>query len=282
MIVDYAHTDDALKNILAVARDFVQPRSGRVITLFGCGGDRDRSKRPLMGQAAGRASDVVVVTSDNPRSEEPELILQDVLPGLKGSKAKVLVEPDRERAIRLAIGEARRGDMVLLAGKGHEKTQVLRDRVIPFDDAAIALDALRALGKAPMKLATARDCPLDRRGPAGLERRCARAAGDRLLHRLAHASSPAICSSPYAASVTRPTTLFSRLSSTAPEPPSLPAAKPAIFSRLRVLTPYCSWTIRSKRCRRSRPRCGGIGTNASSPSPAVQARPPRRRRSPRF
>lgn len=100
-----------------------------------------------MGQAAGRASDVVVVTSDNPRSEEPELILQDVLPGLKGSKAKVLVEPDRERAIRLAIAEARRGDIVLLAGKGHETTQVLRDREIPFDDAAIALDALRALGK---------------------------------------------------------------------------------------------------------------------------------------
>jgi UDP-N-acetylmuramoyl-L-alanyl-D-glutamate--2,6-diaminopimelate ligase len=148
VIVDYAHTDDALKNILEVARDFVQP-SGRVITLFGCGGDRDRSKRPLMGQAAGRASDVVVVTSDNPRSEEPELILQDVLPGLKGSMAKVLVEPDRERAIRLAIGEARRGDMVLLAGKGHEKTQVLRDRVIPCDDAAIALDVLRALGKRP-------------------------------------------------------------------------------------------------------------------------------------
>ncbi len=147
VIVDYAHTDDALKNVLAVARDFVQPRSGRVITLFGCGGDRDRRKRPLMGQAAGRASDVVVVTSDNPRSEEPELILQDVLPGLKGSKAKVLVEPDRERAIRLAIAEARRGDIVLLAGKGHETTQVLRDREIPFDDAAIALDALRALGK---------------------------------------------------------------------------------------------------------------------------------------
>jgi UDP-N-acetylmuramoyl-L-alanyl-D-glutamate--2,6-diaminopimelate ligase len=149
VIVDYAHTDDALRNILEVARDFVQAGGGRVITLFGCGGDRDRSKRPLMGGAAGRASDVVVVTSDNPRSEDPELILQDVLPGLKGSEAKVLVEPDRERAIRLAIGEARRGDMVLLAGKGHEKTQVLSDRVIPFDDAAIALDALRDRGEHP-------------------------------------------------------------------------------------------------------------------------------------
>jgi UDP-N-acetylmuramoyl-L-alanyl-D-glutamate--2,6-diaminopimelate ligase len=147
VIVDYAHTDDALRNILTVARDFVQTGGGRVITLFGCGGDRDRSKRPLMGQAAGEASDVVVVTSDNPRSEDPETIALDVLPGLAGSKAKVLVELDRPRAIALAIREARRGDMVLLAGKGHEKTQVLKDRVIPCDDAAIALDLLRALGK---------------------------------------------------------------------------------------------------------------------------------------
>jgi UDP-N-acetylmuramoyl-L-alanyl-D-glutamate--2,6-diaminopimelate ligase len=147
VIVDYAHTDDALRNILAVARDFVQPGGGRVITLFGCGGDRDRSKRPLMGRAAGAASDVVVVTSDNPRSEDPERIVQDVLPGLRESKAKVVVEPDRERAIRIAIAEARRGDLVLLAGKGHEKTQVLRDRVVPCDDAGIALEVLRALGK---------------------------------------------------------------------------------------------------------------------------------------
>jgi UDP-N-acetylmuramoyl-L-alanyl-D-glutamate--2,6-diaminopimelate ligase len=100
-----------------------------------------------MGEAAGQASDVVVVTSDNPRSEDPEAILRDVLPGLTGSQATVLIEPDRERAIWLAIGEARGGDMVLLAGKGHEKTQVLRDRVIPLDDAAIALDALRSRGK---------------------------------------------------------------------------------------------------------------------------------------
>lgn len=138
VIVDYAHTDDALKNVLSAARDFVRPRGGRVITLFGCGGDRDRSKRPLMGQAAGAASDVIVLTSDNPRSEDPQAILDDVLVGLRGARASVLVEPDRERAIRLAIGEARPGDLVLLAGKGHEKTQILRDRVIPFDDAAVA------------------------------------------------------------------------------------------------------------------------------------------------
>lgn len=138
VIVDYAHTDDALRNVLAAARDFVSAAHGRVITLFGCGGDRDRAKRPLMGRAAGSASEVVVLTSDNPRSEDPRAILDDVLAGLKGTSAKVVVEPDRRRAIEIAIGEAEAGDLVLLAGKGHEKTQVLRDRVIPFDDAEIA------------------------------------------------------------------------------------------------------------------------------------------------
>jgi UDP-N-acetylmuramoyl-L-alanyl-D-glutamate--2,6-diaminopimelate ligase len=147
VIVDYAHTDDALKNVLAAARDFVKRTDGRVITLFGCGGDRDRTKRPLMGRAAGIASDLVVLTSDNPRSEDPEAILNDVLPGLRGSRAAVLVEPDRERAIRLAIAEARRGDLVLLAGKGHEKTQILRDRVVPFDDAAIARGILETMAR---------------------------------------------------------------------------------------------------------------------------------------
>ncbi len=147
VIVDYAHTDDALKNILAAARDFVKRTDGRVITLFGCGGDRDRTKRPLMGRAAGIASDLVVLTSDNPRSEDPEAILNDVLPGLRGSRAAVLVEPDREQAIRLAIAEARQGDLVLLAGKGHEKTQILRDRVVPFDDAAIARGILETMAR---------------------------------------------------------------------------------------------------------------------------------------
>jgi UDP-N-acetylmuramoyl-L-alanyl-D-glutamate--2,6-diaminopimelate ligase len=145
VIVDYAHTDDALKNVLSAARDFVRQSKGRVITLFGCGGDRDRTKRPLMGRAAGTASDVVVLTSDNPRSEDPQSILDDVLPGLQGARAFVIIEPDRERAIRLAIEEARPGDLVLLAGKGHEKTQILRDRVIPFDDAAVARKVLQAM-----------------------------------------------------------------------------------------------------------------------------------------
>ncbi len=144
MVVDYAHTDDALRNIIAVARAFVSRGGGRVITMFGCGGDSDRTKRPLMGQAAGEGSDVVVLTSDNPRGEDPLAIIEQVLPGLKQTSAKVLVEPDRQRAIALAIAEARPGDLVLLAGKGHEKTQTIGDRVIPFDDVAIARQILMA------------------------------------------------------------------------------------------------------------------------------------------
>ncbi len=147
VVVDYAHTDDALRNIIAVAREFASNRGGRVITMFGCGGDRDRSKRPLMGQAAGAGSDVVVVTSDNPRGEDPLAIIEEVLPGLSGTPAKVIVEPDRHRAIELAIAQARQGDLVLLAGKGHEKTQTIGDRVIPFDDVAIARQVLRAHGR---------------------------------------------------------------------------------------------------------------------------------------
>jgi UDP-N-acetylmuramoyl-L-alanyl-D-glutamate--2,6-diaminopimelate ligase len=144
VVVDYAHTDDALRNIIAVAREFVSQRGGRVITMFGCGGDRDRSKRPLMGHAAGAGSDVVVLTSDNPRGEDPVAIIDQVLPGLRDTPAPVIVEPDRHRAIELAIAQARPGDLVLLAGKGHEKTQTIGGRVIPFDDVAIARQVLRA------------------------------------------------------------------------------------------------------------------------------------------
>src|SRR5208337_3084312 len=125
VIVDYAHTDDALRNLTAVARDFLAQRGGhgRVITVFGCGGDRDRSKRPLMGEVAGTGSDFVVLTSDNPRSENPLDIMNDALPGLQRSGARYTMEPDRSKAIALAIGEARPGDIVLIAGKGHEKVQ---------------------------------------------------------------------------------------------------------------------------------------------------------------
>jgi UDP-N-acetylmuramoyl-L-alanyl-D-glutamate--2,6-diaminopimelate ligase len=143
VVVDYAHTDDALRNLTSLAREFAG-RDHRVITLFGCGGDRDRAKRPKMGRAAGEGSDFVVLTSDNPRSEDPEAIMADALPGLLATGTAFAAEPDRARAIRLALEAARPGDIVLLAGKGHEKEQVLRDRTIPFDDAAIAAEALQA------------------------------------------------------------------------------------------------------------------------------------------
>ena len=120
--VDYAHTDDALKNLIAVARDLVTENGrGRVITMFGCGGDRDRAKRPLMGRAAAQGSDFVIVTSDNPRSENPQAIIQDILPAIEATSVKFAVEPDRGKAISMAIAAAQPGDIVLLAGKGHEK-----------------------------------------------------------------------------------------------------------------------------------------------------------------
>ena len=120
VLIDYAHTPDALENILTTVRDFT---SGRVICLFGCGGDRDRSKRPQMGAIAGTLADVAVVTSDNPRTEEPEAILRDILGGMEGTPAQRYVEPDRRAAIRLALDQARPGDTVVLAGKGHETYQ---------------------------------------------------------------------------------------------------------------------------------------------------------------
>ncbi|MGB7189064.1 MAG: UDP-N-acetylmuramoyl-L-alanyl-D-glutamate--2,6-diaminopimelate ligase, partial [Acidobacteriaceae bacterium] len=143
VVVDYAHTDDALRNLTALAREFVSGSGGRVLTLFGCGGDRDRTKRPLMGRAAGEGSDLVFLTSDNPRSENPEAILADVVPGLDATGVKYILEPSREKAIRMALHEARAGDIVLLAGKGHEKTQTLKTGAIPFDDAAVALNLLK-------------------------------------------------------------------------------------------------------------------------------------------
>lgn len=144
VVVDYAHTDDALRNLTALAREFVQQAGlkGRVITVFGCGGDRDRSKRPLMGDAAGKGSDFVVLTSDNPRSEDPIAIINDALVGLQRSGTKYKVEPDRKAAIALAIQEARPGDIVLLAGKGHEKVQISREGKLPFDDVEVAKQVL--------------------------------------------------------------------------------------------------------------------------------------------
>lgn len=145
IVVDYAHTDDALRNVISAARE-LKPK--RVITLFGCGGDRDRTKRPLMGQTAAEFSDYVVLTSDNPRSEDPIAIMNDALVGLRRFDTPHTIEPDRAKAIRAALREARAGDIVILAGKGHETYQVLKDRIIHFDDREVARGVLRELGYA--------------------------------------------------------------------------------------------------------------------------------------
>jgi UDP-N-acetylmuramoyl-L-alanyl-D-glutamate--2,6-diaminopimelate ligase len=146
VIVDYAHTDDALRNLTALARQMTAQSGRRVITVFGCGGDRDRTKRPKMGAAAGAGSDYVVATSDNPRSEDPLAILAEIEPGLKSSGVKYTVEPDRTSAIKIAVEAAEPGDVVLIAGKGHEKEQILNGHTIPFDDTEVAREALRELG----------------------------------------------------------------------------------------------------------------------------------------
>ena len=146
VVVDYAHTHDALRNLTSLARELVKPANGRVITVFGCGGDRDRAKRPLMGEAAGRGSNLVILTSDNPRSEDPLTIINDAVVGLQRAGANYKVEPDRRLAISLALQASRPGDIVLIAGKGHEKVQITRNGADPFDDKEVAAEALRDLG----------------------------------------------------------------------------------------------------------------------------------------
>ena len=144
VVVDYAHTDDALENLIRTAREL--NTRGRIITLFGCGGSRDRTKRPIMGETAGRLSDLTILTSDNPRQEDPLKIISDVVVGIQKSAGKYLIEPDRAKAIAMAIDEAREGDIVLLAGKGHENYQIFADRAIHFDDREEAQKALRDRG----------------------------------------------------------------------------------------------------------------------------------------
>jgi UDP-N-acetylmuramoyl-L-alanyl-D-glutamate--2,6-diaminopimelate ligase len=145
VVVDYAHTDDALRNLISLARELVKERGGKVITLFGCGGDRDRTKRPRMGRAAGEGSDLVVLTSDNPRSEEPMVIIEEALAGVRETWTTCIVEEDRAGAIEIAIRAAEAGDIVLLAGKGHEKVQILRDGTVAFDDIAVAAGVLKEI-----------------------------------------------------------------------------------------------------------------------------------------
>jgi UDP-N-acetylmuramoyl-L-alanyl-D-glutamate--2,6-diaminopimelate ligase len=143
VVVDYAHTDDALRNLLETARPLAR---GRLITVFGCGGERDRTKRPLMGAVAGRLSDVIVITSDNPRREDPARIIDEVQRGItpdtRRPGSQLLSIPDRGAAVLKAIQMASPGDLVLLAGKGHEKYQVIGDASLPFDDAAVAREVL--------------------------------------------------------------------------------------------------------------------------------------------
>ena len=142
VVIDYAHTDDALKNLLETARPLAQRR---VITVFGCGGDRDRTKRPLMGAVAARLSDVVVMTSDNPRSEDPARIIEEIkrgIPPASDRSAATFAVLDRKEAIQFAIKKAEPGDLVLLVGKGHEQTQMIGREELPFDEAAIARAAL--------------------------------------------------------------------------------------------------------------------------------------------
>ena len=146
VVVDYAHTDDALRNLLETARPLTR---GRLVTVFGCGGDRDRTKRPLMGMVAARLSDVVVITSDNPRSEDPAAIIDEIKRGIPAGEAAasgrvpdVVAIVDRAEAIERAVSGARTGDVVLVAGKGHEKTQHIGTRVLDFDDAEVSRAAL--------------------------------------------------------------------------------------------------------------------------------------------
>jgi len=154
VFVDYAHTDDALARALEVLRG-AAPR--RIVCVFGCGGDRDRGKRPLMGEVAARGADLVIVTSDNPRSEDPAAIIGEIVPGLERAGMRRLtsqlpldergfaIEPDRRSAIALAVGAARDGDAVLVAGKGHEDQQIVGGERLPFSDRD---EARRALGLA--------------------------------------------------------------------------------------------------------------------------------------
>jgi UDP-N-acetylmuramoyl-L-alanyl-D-glutamate--2,6-diaminopimelate ligase len=143
VVVDYAHTPDSIRVVLRGARSLA---AGRVLVVFGCGGERDRAKRPSMGAAATANADLTVITSDNPRSEDPLAIIDEILPGAAEGGGPYVVEPDRRGAIRLALQEARPGDLVVVAGKGHEPVQEIGGTRIPFDDRTVVREELAALG----------------------------------------------------------------------------------------------------------------------------------------
>ena len=146
VIIDYAHSPNALENILLTARDVT---ANRLICLFGCGGDRDRTKRPIMGAVARELADIVVVTSDNPRSEEPETIISDILSGMEGDMERVHVQPDRRKAIAWCMEHGKTGDVIVLAGKGHEVTQEINGVHYPMDERKIVAECFQNLSKAP-------------------------------------------------------------------------------------------------------------------------------------
>ncbi|MGE5329205.1 MAG: UDP-N-acetylmuramoyl-L-alanyl-D-glutamate--2,6-diaminopimelate ligase [Deltaproteobacteria bacterium] len=142
VMVDYAHSPDSLKNILETIKGYAQ---GRIVVIFGCGGDRDRTKRPIMGRIAGELADFTIISSDNPRTEEPEAIISEIEEGIKGTKGEYIIIPDRQEAIKYAVKNAVEKDIVVIAGKGHETYQVFKDRIVHFDDREIATEAIRQL-----------------------------------------------------------------------------------------------------------------------------------------
>lgn len=144
VMIDYAHTPDGIENILLSVREYAK---GRVVTLFGCGGDRDKTKRPIMGKIASKYSDFVIVTSDNPRTEDPNAIIEDILPGVSQSKTPYIVIADRREAIAYAIRNAKPDDMIVLAGKGHEKYQILGTQKFDFDEEKIAIQFMEEVEK---------------------------------------------------------------------------------------------------------------------------------------
>lgn len=144
VLIDYAHTPDGIFNVLSAVRAFAP---GRVVTLFGCGGDRDKTKRPIMGKIAAEMSDFCIVTSDNPRTEDPQAIIADILTGMKGTKCEHEVIPNRKEAIAYALTHGKEGDVIVLAGKGHETYQVLKDETIHFDEREVVTEILQQMKK---------------------------------------------------------------------------------------------------------------------------------------
>ncbi len=144
VIIDYAHTPDSLENVLTTIKEFTK---GRLISVFGCGGDRDRSKRPAMGNISGRIADFTIITSDNPRTEDPVAIVRDIEEGIKNTGGKYITIVDRREAIKYALQHAQPGDVIVLAGKGHETYQTFKDKTIHFDEREVVRELLEEIGK---------------------------------------------------------------------------------------------------------------------------------------